>query len=280
MSYENFIPELWAKEFLMHYERNLVYASPIVVNRDYEGTIQEQGDSVKINTPGNVTVKSYTGADIDSPESPPVAQQNLIIEQAEYFNFWVKDIDKKQASGNLMSAYMKSAAYQMKNAVDSFGSGFYTEVPAANLIGSDGTPKVPTAADSVEYIIDLNTILDDNDVPEDGRYAIVPPWVYALLLKHDHFMQLDSGDRAVVNGVVGKIDNMTILKSNNVPNTAGTKYKIQAGHPDAITFAEQLTEVEPYRPEGNFGDAVKGLQLYDGKLVRPSALAIATFSKS
>jgi hypothetical protein len=46
-----------------------------------------------------------------------------------------------------------------------------------------------------------------------------------------------------------------------------------AGHMDAITFADQITSVEAYRPELQFADAVKGLHVYGMKVVQPKALA-------
>ncbi|MFK5283279.1 hypothetical protein ACI3PL_27275, partial [Lacticaseibacillus paracasei] len=58
---------------------------------------------------------------------------------------------------------------------------------------------------------------------------------------------------------IGEAAGFTIFKSNNVPQTSGTKYKIIAGHRSAWNLAEQIVSVEAYRPEKRFGDAVKGL---------------------
>ena len=74
--------------------------------------------------------------------------------------------------------------------------------------------------------------------------------------------------------MIGEAGGFTVLKSNNVPNTASAKYKIIAGHSMAWSFAEQVNSVEPYRPELRFADAVKGLHLYGAKIVRPTALAL------
>jgi len=93
----------------------------------------------------------------------------------------------------------------------------------------------------------------------------VPPWYEGLMLKDDRFV-VKSGvmpaEQRLLNAIVGQAAGFTVLKSNNVPNTAGAKYKIVAGHPMAWSFAEQASQVEAYRPESRFADAVKGLHLY------------------
>jgi hypothetical protein len=81
-------------------------------------------------------------------------------------------------------------------------------------------------------------------------------------------------------GFVGNIDNMAVYKSNNVPNTTGTKYKIIAGHKSAISFAGQVDSVEAYRPESQFSDAIKGLQVYGAKCVKPEGIAVLTANKA
>jgi hypothetical protein len=81
-------------------------------------------------------------------------------------------------------------------------------------------------------------------------------------------------------GFVGSIDNMSVYKSNNVPNTTGMKYKIIAGHKSAISFAGQVDSVEAYRPEKQFSDAIKGLQVFGAKCIKPEGIAVLTANKS
>jgi hypothetical protein len=58
-----------------------------------------QGDSVRINQIGDVTVKDYTkNADMNAPEALTDAQLVLKIDQAKYFNFQIDNIDRRQAS--------------------------------------------------------------------------------------------------------------------------------------------------------------------------------------
>ena len=83
-----------------------------------------------------------------------------------------------------------------------------------------------------------------------------------------------------MNGEAGEAAGFTILKSNNVPNTAGSAYRIIAGHRIATTYAEQVLDVQAYRPEQLFGDAVKGLHVYGAKVVRDTSLACLIADKA
>lgn len=284
MSLDNFIPEVWVNEVQRNLEKYLVYAQAGIVNRDYEGEISGAGDTVKINGIGPVTVKTYTkNTDIADPETLTDAQTTLLIDQQDYFNFQVDDIDKAQQRPKIMSAAMAEASYALRDGVDQFLASFYTDASASNLIGTDAVPKVPNntandASNIYNLIVDCSVKLTDSKVPTEGRWMVVPPWFYGRLLKEDRFSKVDaSGTSAGLrNGQVGQAAGFTILQSHNVPNTAATKYKIMFGTSRALSFANQIVKVEPYRVEKRFADAVKGLNVYGAKVVRPEALGVLT----
>lgn len=281
MAIDNFIPEIWSARLLTALEKALVYGG--IVNRDYEGEIRAAGDTVRINSIGDPTIGTYTkNTNIGDPETLTDAQSTLSIDQSKYFNFAVDDIDKAQAKPGVMDEAMQRSGYKLRDTADQYIAALYTGVASGNTIGSDGTPKVPTKADAYEYLVDLGVLLDENDVPSDGRWVVVPPWFYGLLQKDDRFIDASkSGNAAALrNGQVGDAAGFTVHKSNNTPNTSGTKYKIMAGHPIAMTYAQQILGVEAFRPEKRFGDAVKGLHVYGAKLVRPSAIVLLTANKS
>lgn len=282
MSLDNFIPQLWSARLLANLQKNLVYGQDLVINRDYEGEISAYGDTVKINSIGAVTVGDYTkNTNIGDPETLTDATRSLVIDQAKYFNFQVDDLDKAQQNPKVMDGAMKESAYALRNAADQFIAGLYTGVAAGNTIGDDTTPETPTATTAYELLVDLGVLLDESNVPEDGRWVILPPWYEGLMLKDDRFVKsgsLPAEDR-LANGVIGRAAGFLVLKSNNVPNTTGTKYKIIAGHKIAWSYAEQVNQVEGYRPEKRFADAVKGLHLYGAKVVRPEALAVLTANR-
>jgi len=125
-------------------------------------------------------------------------------------------------------------------------------------------------------------LLDESNTPIDGRFVVVPAWFHGLLLKDDRFVSSGTmpADRRLANGMVGEAAGFAILKSNSVPNTTGTKYKILAGHRIATAYVEQVLDVQTYKPEKRFGDAVKGLHVYGAKVVRANNLAVLIANKT
>lgn len=272
-----FIPTVWAARLLTALDKSLVYGQTNVCNRDYEGDIREAGNTVKIASIGDVTIGDYTkNTDISDPEILSDSDQSLLINQSKYFNFYVDSVDRAQQNVNVLDEAMRRSAWALREKADAFLAGVMdTAVAAGNKIGSIATPKVPTKDDAYEYLVDLGVLLDESDTPIDGRFVIVPAWFHGLLLKDERFIKAGTprSDSALANGEVGEAAGFRILKSNNVPNTTATKYKIIAGHSIATAYVEQIIDLQTYQPEKRFGDAVKGLHVYGAKVVRPTALA-------
>lgn len=279
-----FIPTVWAARLLTALEKALIYGQTNVCNRDYEGEIRESGNTVKIASIGDVTIDNYTkDTDISDPEVLTDDDQSLLIDQSKYFNFYVDSVDRAQQNVNVLDEAMRRSAWGLREKADAFLAGVMdAAVPNGNKIGSTGTPKVPTKDDAYEYLVDLSVLLDESDVPMEGRFVVVPAWFHGLLLKDDRFVSSGSrrGDNSLTNGEVGEAAGFSILKSNNVPNTAGAKYKILAGHRIATAYVEQVVDLQTYKPEKRFGDAVKGLHVYGAKVVRSSALACLIADKA
>lgn len=279
----NFIPTIWAARLLAALEKSLVYAQAGVVNRDYEGEIKNAGDSVKIGSIGEITVGDYTKDSDMTVQTLDDAEQMLNITQSKYFNFIVDQIDKVQQNVNSMDAAMKRAGYKLMDAADQFIAGHYVYAPTDTGLGDDTTPLNALASNvAYQLLVDLGVKLDERNVESDGRFVIVPPFFHGALLKDDRFVKTGgtSSEQRLVNGKVGEAAGFTVLKSNNVPNTSSAKYKIIAGHPQAFSYAEQIVSVETYKPEKRFGDGVKGLHVYGGKLIQPAAWAVATVNNA
>lgn len=285
MALNNFIPTIWSARLLAHLQKSLVYGQSGIVNRDYEGEIRQAGDSVKINSIGDITVKTYTkNTDIDSPETLVDSSQMLQITESKYFNFAVDDVDKAQSNVSVMEEAMRRAGYKLKDTADQFlAAVMHAAAPAANLLGTDAAPiSVATAAVAYERLVDLGVLLDEANIPSEGRFVIVPSWFHGLMQKDDRFVKAGTlkTDEVLRNGQIGEAAGFMVMKSNNVPNTAGTLYKIVAGHDMATSYAEQIVKVEAYRKEKGFSDGVKGLHVYGAKVVRPYALAVLTANKT
>lgn len=275
MAFSNFIPEVWSARLLEHLDKVHVYAG--LMNRDYEGDIRAFGDTVHINQIGAITINDYTGADIADPEELDSKQMDLVIDQAKYFNFQIRDIDNVQSNPKLVDAAMQRASYGINDVVDNYLAGLLLAgADAANTI----TAEALTSENAYDYLVDLGVRLNENNVPMLGRWVVVPPWFHGLLLKDARFVGNGTGyNQAILQGGwVGDAAGFRIHLSNNVPVT-GTTYSIIAGTNAAGSFAEQLVELEAFRLEKNFSDAVKGLHVYGAKVTQSGALAVLKCAK-
>ena len=280
----NFIPTVWAARLLTALDRSLVYGQSKVVNRDYEGEIRQAGNTVKIASVGDVTIGDYTrNSDIGDPEILSDSEISLSIDQAKYFNFFVDSVDRAQQNVNVLDEAMKRASWKLREAADSHIAGVMeAAVPVGNSIGSAASPVVPTSENAYTMLVDLSVKLDESDTPIDGRFVIVPAWFHGLLLKDERFVSSGTprADSARANGEVGEAAGFRILKSNNVPNNAGEKFKILAGHRVATSYVEQVLDLQTFKPERRFGDAVKGLHVYGARVTRASSLACIVADKA
>lgn len=282
MTLSNFIPSVWSARILETMNKAHVYTN--LMNRDYEGEIQALGDTVKINSIGRVTIGTYTkNTDISAAETLTDAQTTLQINVARYFNFQIDDIDKAQTKPKVMDAAMRDAAWGLADAIDVLIAGLYTAVSADTTQGSTGSPVVggSLTAGSAMYdlLVNMKVNLDEQNVPDDGqRFVVVPPWAQGVMLKDSRFINSTQlGNETRSRGFIGQAAGLNVYVSNNVTKsgTASTdSHRIIGGHPSAWTYAEQITEVEAYRPQLRFGDAVKGLLLCGYKVVRPASLAL------
>ena len=281
MALENFIKTVWSNELLVSLKKAHIFGQPGIANRDYEGEIKSGGDTVKINAIGTVTVGDYVkNSDITSPQELTDAQATLEITQQKYFNFQVDDVDKVQGNPRVMGQAMQESAYALRNTADKFLAGLLVSgLSTASTLGTTSSPKtVTTATDAYDNLINLKTMLDMANVPDEGRWAIMPSFYQGAMLKDERFVHDSTvtSTTALLNGKVGRAAGFDILISNNIPfegtGAVGDYYYVFAGTSLALSFAEQIVDVEAYRPEKRFADAVKGLHVYGGKVVRPEAL--------
>jgi len=278
MSVATFKPELWSQELRSEYEKVLVYVG--LCNRDYEGEISQRGDTVHINTIGDVTVADYIpGTTKIAAEELDTADQTLVIDQSKYFAFKTDDVDRRQAAGALVTKGMQVAAQKMKNEADTYVAGLYTGVDAGNVIAPT---HIDTGDTAYEALVDLGVILDEDNVPDVGRWAVAPPWFFGLLVtsKYATNAAFTQANAAIQSGKVGELAGFLLHKSNNAPLVSGDDYAVVAGISDAWTFADQINEVEAQRLTDEFADQVRGLHLYGAKVIEPTGLAVLTASKT
>lgn len=280
MSVASFIPQIWSARLVDALEKSHVATN--FVNKDYEGLITGQGDTVKINSLGAIAVKNYTkNTDIADPDDLNTVPATLTISQAKYFNFQVDDIDKVQANGDLVDKAMSNASYELADVADKYLFGVIAS-------GADSANKLAqtalTAQNIYEKIVALRTLMDKANIPTAGRKLAIPPEAYALLLQDSRFVA-GGGSQAeatVRNGLVGQVAGFTVFETNNLPVSKvedADVYSIIATVDSATTFAEQIVETEAYRMEKRFADGVKGLHVYGASVLDGKRIAVlpATF---
>lgn len=281
MAVTTFIPELWSARLLYALEK--AHVATNLVNRNYEGLIANQGDTVHINSIGAITVSDYTkNTDISAPAALTTTDQTLVIDQAKYFNFQVDDVDKAQAAGELVDTAMGRAAYALADAADAYLLKLIAAGAATgNVVGAASAPIALTSTNVYENIVKVRTKLDKANVPNTGRTIVVPPEVYALLLMDDRFAKntATAGQDALINGLVGRVAGFDVYMSNNVATGTGTDtgktayFEVTAQVQAATTYAEQIIKTEAYRLEKRFADGVKGLHVYGAKVTDGNQIA-------
>lgn len=265
MSISNFIPTVWSETLYKALDKQLIGVSHC--NRDFEGEITKKGSVVNICGVGPVSVKDYKkDTDLSTPETLSDTLTTLVINQAKCFNFQIDDIDKAQCSPKLMEAALDRAAAAIANAADTHVFSLYDHCceSFANTLES-GTPIYET-------VLAARTLLYKNNVGEGTPlYLEVSPAVAERILKERMNFPLVR-EETYETGYLGSILGCKIFVTRNIHRTAlpsSYYHHCFLRTKRAITFADQISEIEAYRPEKRFADAVKGLHLYGAKVVYP-----------
>lgn len=268
MALTNFIPTVWSES--LYSELDKKYIAVKNCNRDFEGDIRAKGNTVKICGVGDISVFDYTrNTDMSSPETLSDSVRTLTIDQAKGFNFQIDDVDQAQQTPKVMQEAMRKAASALANAADNYVFGLYESADESNVIENAEATK----DNIIDTIISARTKLFANNVYDADDIVIeVTPEVAELILKAKISLSTDNGE-ALDAGCIGSVCGTKIYVSNNVKKVDG-HHKCLARTKRAIAFAQQLSEIDAYRPEKRFADAVKGLHLYGAKIVYPSELFV------
>ena len=271
-SYSAFIPQLWSKKLNQMLEKNCVMMQ--CVNRNWEGEIKQQGDTVKIITPAEVTVSTLTSDNIEYASLTPVSQ-DLQINQKKFFAFKIDDVAKVQSNTDIMEAHLANAKKAIEEVQDAYLLAMHTDVSEDNTVGSEEAPVTLDKSTIYENFVQLSLALKNSDaVPPGVRpWVVINPNIEAYLLQSPEFINAYKvADETLREGAIGRIAGMDVLVSTNLADV-DSKYYVLAGTNDAITFASQLAKIESLRDKDSFSDLVRGLYLYGAKTVQPKALA-------
>lgn len=278
MSFQKFKPEVWSQKFMEDLDKKLVFKENC--NHSYEGDAKKPGDAVRILGLGDVDVKAWHDGKLHQLPTPQAVGGNSIlmpINEIRYFNFFVDDLDKRQAQGGsgLMGKFMSKAKDKMAEEIDSFIAGLHVgEVETA--FGSNTGISVDGSSGSATPILDAIDAaylkLLEKNVSRDTKVTLTaPPW-FIMMLKRA-YVELDTDNsRMLANGRVGRYGGIELKESNNVfHKTESSKdvYHIQLKTDEALAFVNPYTHQEGFRPDDYFEDCVKGYTLFDGKVVAP-----------
>lgn len=278
-SYSVFIPQIWSQKLNQLLEKNCVMLQ--CVNRNWEGEIKNQGDTVKIITPASVSVSTLTSNDITYSTLTPTSQ-DLVIDQKKFFAFKIDDVSQAQANADIMEAHLVSAKKAIEEVQDSYLLGMHTNVVAANTVGTEASPVTLDKTTIYEKFVKLSLALKNSDAVYSGirPWVVINPSIEAYLLQSPEFISAyNVADETLREGSIGRIAGMDVLVSTNLTAVDG-KYYVLAGTNDAITFASQLSKIESLRDKDSFSDLVRGLYLYGAKTVQPKSLAKMIVSAS
>lgn len=269
-NYDAFVPEIWGSKLNAGLEKNCVMLQ--CVNRNWEGDIASQGDTVKILTPGNVTIGTLDST-VSYSEIAPTST-SLVIDQQKVFAFKINDVALAQANTDIMEGYLNKAKHAIEVEQDVYLLGKHVDVASANTIG--GTTAVAlTVSNIYAQFVQLAQILKNSSAIVDGKkpWVVINPDIEAILLQSTQFTSsYQIADETLRNGSIGRIAGMDVLVTPNLTATDG-KINVLAGTNDAITYASQLAKIEVLRDPDSFSDLVRGLYLYGAKTVNTDALA-------
>ena len=304
-----FIPVVWSSKMNAKFYAASTFAD--VCNTNWQGDISGMGDKVIINTPPSITVSNYTAGSTLSYQAPTPDTLELVIDKGKYFAFQVNDVLAYQAQPNLIDTFSTDAAQQMRVAIDSnswyntftggssSNKGATAGAKSASFnMGTDTAPVTLTTSNVLQKILEMASILDEQNIPESDRWLVLDPYTRSLLMQSNLAQAQFMGDSTsmVRNGLIGAIDRFKVYVTNQLPkaiagsNTpwlsgdgsensitsiSGLKRRaIIAGHKSALTFASQITKMETIRNPNDFGDYIRSLNVYGFKVVKPEALAL------
>lgn len=286
-----FIPQIWSGKLQEKFYKTTVFGE--ISNTKYEGEVKGHGDTVIIRTRPTIDIHNYSAGGSLIRQRPEQANITMTLDKGKYFNYECDDVFKAQADINFMEEFSNDASMQLKIEIDKdVLNGVYVDAHASNKgataglvsssynLGVAGTPFQITAASVLGKVIDCGSVLTEQNVPEDGRWMVIPEQFANVLLNSEIKNVSLTGDglSPLRNGNIGKLRNFTLYVSNNYTSVADsggeTCYNVIFGHPVAISFASQLTKMRTLENPDSFGQLVSGLMTYGYKTTVPAGLGV------
>ena len=263
MAVTNFIQSIWSKKI----QDDLELKCKLVDNclRDYEGDCKH-AQSVKILGVGEPTIGAYDGSKDITIEEMSDRGQMLTIDQANYFAFYVDDVNQAQSVPGLKERYQEKAVHGLAVARDSYVAGLIKGVT------SNVTTATNLTQDAVKTAIDGAIVaLRERNFDEEGVIEITPA-VYNVFKNCLITLSTDNPEY-IKKGIVGVYDDFKVIMSNNMAKDSGHAYCDVRGR-KAIAFAGQINDVEALRAEKRFKDIIRGLDTFGAKVIDEARIQV------
>ena len=286
-----FLPAIYSQKVLKYFRRSSVVEA--ITNTDYAGEIENFGDSVKIIKEPTITVSAYTRGSTVNAQDLTDTEVTLVVDQGNYFAFKVDDIEERQAHLNWEALATSSGAYALKkqydyNVLTNINSNASTDT--TNLGAASSAISCNTGDECANFLSTGARLLDEADVPEEGRWCVAPPQFYEILRQASSKLMDASitGESmsALMNGAVTarKVHGFTLYQSNAIavgstgsdstatfgPSSTSGETNVLFGHMSAVATASQIAKTEVVRDPNSFADIVRGLHVFGRKVLRPS----------
>ncbi len=278
MANTNFIPEIWSASILENFHNQAVLTG--LTNREYEG---ELSSGSKVHIPGivDVKIKDYKtgavertggGGKIPRTTVPDAVESTgieLTIDQEKSFDFLVDDIDRAQ-SGRSFDEYTKSAALGLVEDAETFLTSLLSTQGTA-VTGLANPTNWVTAYDIVRA---LRKKLTAQKTPHADRALLVnAEFESCLLADGSKVTAFDKSNttEGLREAIIGRLLGFDVVVSSWMDES---KPMAVAFHKPSVVYVSQITETESMRSENSFADRVRGLHVYGGKVVRPTAVQV------
>ena len=261
-----FIPEIWSDEIIAAYQKNLKMA-PLVKKLPMTG---KKGDVIHIPKPIRGAASAKVADTAVNIQANVEGELQISVNRHFEYSRFIEDIVEVQALNSLRQFYTEDAGYQLAlkvdtdlmNAATGFGNGTMdlAAPSGADWVNSNsyyfdaasggGTPLTAFAASTVaagDVFSDAGfrqaiQLLDDADVPMDGRCIIVPPVVRNTIMGTERFSSSDFVSGQTVNtGLIGNLYGVDVYVSSNCPTLESNVRGCILMQKDALVHAEQMT---------------------------------------
>ena len=291
-----FIPKLWEADIIRAYEKNLIAKEICAMNP--KAKIEKYGDTVHFPGLADPTIGTYVPVGINNANSNATTLSyedltntdvTLVIDQAKYFAFRVDDILEAQSNVGVRGSQTQRAGYKLRDVCDSYILGLapagVTGGTVTNVVDYSGASSAPTvtAKNVLIAIGQMSRLLDEQNIPNEEKFIVIPPWVKLKLALAGVEFSIREGDKAKDGVEWNNSMGFDMFVSNNLTplleSTTPVGSMVVGGSKKAIAYAGQIQNTEALRLEDNFAWGVRGLHLYGAKVIRPELLCVGKFKE-